>query len=105
MMIVLRKVVRVDPASPCVSHVDLTSCEYSLLLPALSLSGLRHSPLAILTPGFLLNSAMFRSYAEHLASYGWAVLMWDMLDLLDDIFTVAYMQQVCVSVICTTWVK
>ena len=46
-------------------------------------------PLAIITGGFLISSGAYRSYAEHLASYGYTVLLYDkgdtLSDLLDDV--------------------
>lgn len=51
-------------------------------------------PVVIFTPGFLLNSSLYRSYAQRLASWGYTVLLWDLSDVLDDTLTVAYMKQV-----------
>jgi dienelactone hydrolase len=52
-------------------------------------------PVVIFTPGFLLNSSLYRSYATRLASWGYTVLLWDLSDVLDDTLTCAYMKQVC----------
>jgi hypothetical protein len=43
-------------------------------------------PVALLSPGFLLNSSLYRSYAAHLASWGWVVALCDLVSdaLLDD---------------------
>jgi dienelactone hydrolase len=55
----------------------------------------------IFTPGFLLNSSLYRSYASRLASWGYTVLLWDLSDVLDDTLTCAYMKQVsATSVLC-----
>jgi pimeloyl-ACP methyl ester carboxylesterase len=51
-------------------------------------------PVVIFTPGFLLNSSLYRSYAMRLASWGYTVLLWDLSDVLDDTLTCAYMKQV-----------
>jgi pimeloyl-ACP methyl ester carboxylesterase len=48
----------------------------------------------IFTPGFLLNSSLYRSYALRLASWGYTVLLWDLSDVLDDTLTCAFMKQV-----------
>lgn len=47
-------------------------------------------PLALLSPGFLLNSSFYRSYAASLASWGFAVGLTDLLSdgLLDDTLSV-----------------
>jgi predicted alpha/beta hydrolase len=35
-------------------------------------------PLVVLSAGFLLNGSLYRSYAAHLASYGYAVALYDL---------------------------
>eukprot|EP00878_Enallax_costatus_P023282 GHUV01024754.1.p1 GENE.GHUV01024754.1~~GHUV01024754.1.p1 ORF type:complete len:450 (+),score=105.64 GHUV01024754.1:136-1350(+) len=50
-------------------------------------------PVVIFTPGFLLNSSLYRSYAARLASWGYTCVLWDLSDLLDDTLTIAYMKQ------------
>lgn len=57
-------------------------------------AGVRVAPLALVSAGFLLNSALYRSYAAALASHGWGVALWDLSELCDDTITVAYMRQV-----------
>lgn len=51
-------------------------------------------PVVIFTPGFLLNSSLYRSYAARLASWGYTCVLWDLSDVLDDTLTIAYMKQV-----------
>jgi hypothetical protein len=60
-----------------------------LLLP-----GVRGAPLVLFTPGFLLNSALYRATASRLASWGWAVGLWDLNEVLDDTLTTVYMSEV-----------
>ncbi len=48
----------------------------------------------LFSAGFLLNSSLYRSYAARLASWGCAVLLWDLSEVLDDTMSVAYMRQV-----------
>lgn len=50
--------------------------------------------MVLFTPGFLLNSSLYRSYATRLASYGYTVVLWDLSEILDDTLTCAYMKQV-----------
>lgn len=50
-------------------------------------------PVVLWTPGFLLNSSMYRSYAARLASWGYTVVLWDLSEVLDDTLTCAYMKQ------------
>lgn len=47
-------------------------------------------PLAVLSPGFLLNSSLYRSYAASLAAWGFAVALVDIMSdgLLDDTLSV-----------------
>ncbi len=61
-------------------------------------AGKRGAPLAVISAGFLLNSALYRSYAARLASHGWAIALWDLSELQDDTITVAYMRQVSLMV-------
>lgn len=50
-------------------------------------------PVVVWTPGFLLNSSLYRSYAARLASWGYTVVLWDLSEVLDDTLTCAYMKQ------------
>lgn len=66
-----------------------------LSCPACALSAAKpRCPVVVFTPGFLLNSSLYRSYATRLASWGYTVVLWDLSDVLDDTLTVAYMKQV-----------
>ncbi|GBF91972.1 chlorophyllase [Raphidocelis subcapitata] len=52
-------------------------------------------PLALLSPGFLLNSSFYRSYASALASWGFVVGLVDFVadGILDDTLSVVYLRQ------------
>ncbi|KAL6759054.1 Alpha/Beta hydrolase protein [Haematococcus lacustris] len=52
------------------------------------------SPLVVLSPGFLLNASLYRSYAQDLASWGYAVALYDLNELMDDTQTVAALGKV-----------
>ncbi|KAF5838783.1 hypothetical protein DUNSADRAFT_2246, partial [Dunaliella salina] len=54
-------------------------------------------PLALITSGFFVSSEAYKSYAQRLASWGYAVLLYDkqetMSDILDDVTSVAALRQ------------
>lgn len=62
--------------------------------------GHANAPLVILTAGFLLDSTLYRSYAEDLASWGYSVVLWDLSELFDDASTVRHMRSIIDS--CTS---
>ena len=42
------------------------------------------SPLVIVSAGFLLDGTLYRSYCQELATWGYAALLYDCSELLDD---------------------
>lgn len=64
-------------------------------------------PLALLSPGFLLNSSFYRSYAASLASWGFAVGLTDLLSdgLLDDTLSVVSRGGGCACSRCPAWTR
>ncbi|KAF5829660.1 hypothetical protein DUNSADRAFT_15685 [Dunaliella salina] len=47
--------------------------------------GLRDIPLVVMSSGFLLPSSAYTSYANHLASHGFAVIRYDVSEVMDDV--------------------
>jgi len=52
------------------------------------------APLIILSAGFLLSASMYRSYASDLAAWGYAVLLYDMSEVTDDVQAVTALKKV-----------
>ncbi|EFJ49604.1 hypothetical protein VOLCADRAFT_117050, partial [Volvox carteri f. nagariensis] len=65
-------------------------CSVNVFLPrGDSQTGAQQWPLLVLSAGFLLHSGMYGSYATDLASWGLAVVLYDLPELVDDVMMVS----------------
>lgn len=66
------------------SNGEPVTCTVQVFVPRGVPAGGPGAPLLVLSAGFLLASGLYRSYAEDLASWGLAVALYDIPELLDD---------------------